>query len=174
MNQKRNKGFSLLEVLLAVVVITIAGLGAYSLFDSGVKSNNLTQAEDEAIQIANVYTDLASSDLTSASDNIPELLQNSGRLPSQYFSTATGSGSSIVTMHNAFGTLAFTSETANSFSVVIPLGCLSAKSEVPKNFFNKVRDMYSCQGSDTYSSSCLTPCGAGGVQTSLNLSFNMN
>ena len=174
MNQKRSKGFSLLEVLLAVVVVTVAGLGAYALFDSGVKSNNITDAEDEAIQIANVYTDLASSDLTSADDDIPTLLQNSGRLSSKYFSTATGSDSSSVSMYNAFGALNFTPVSAYSFSVQIPLGCLPENSTIPQNFFNKVRDLYNCDGSDTYSTACLVACVAGKSPTYLDLSFSIN
>ena len=133
MRQKHSRGFSLLEVLLAVVVITIAGLGAYSLFDSGVKSNNITDAEDEAVQIANVYTDLASSNLTAGVtvETLPALLQNSGRLSSKYFS-----GTTTVQMNNAFGTLNFTLPTAYSFAVAIPLGCLPTTSDIPKNFFN--------------------------------------
>ena len=166
---KHSKGFSLLEVLLAVVVITIAGLGAYSLFDSGVHSNNMTEAEDQVVQIANVYTDLASSDLTSATDNIPELLQNSGRLSSKYFS-----GTSAVQINNPFGALMFSNSTPYSFDVTIPLGCLPADSTIPKSFFNKVRDLYRCGGSDVYLDACVTACQVGQSPTLLNLSFSMN
>ena len=174
MNQKRNKGFSLLEVALALVVITVAGLGAYSLFDSGVKSSNITEAEDQAVQIANVYTDLASSNLTAGVtvETLPALLQNSGRLSSKYFS-----GTTTVQMNNAFGALDFSAAapTSYSFSVAIPLGCLPATSDIPKSFFNKVRDMYNCGTSDTYdAATCVTACVAGASPTYLDLSFSMN
>lgn len=169
MSQKHKAGFTLIEVMLALVVITIAGLGAYSLFDSGVKSNKITDAENEAVQIANVYTDLASAGLTSSDEDIPSLLKNSGRLSSKYFST----NSSSTVMMNAFGPLTFTSPTAYSFSVSIPLGCLPADSILPKDFFNKVRDMYSCNGSDSYSDDCVVAC-SGATSTYLNLSFSMS
>lgn len=169
MSKKLSRGFSLLEVLLAVVVITIAGLGTYSLFDSGVKSNNITDAEDEVVQIGNVYTDLASSNLTSADNDIPTLLKNSGRLSNKYFSAT-----SPVQINNAFGALTFSNNTPYSFDVAIPLGCLPEDSTIPKNFFNKVLDLYSCSGSDVYSDACMTTCKAGNSPTLLTLSFSMN
>jgi len=169
-----NKGFSLLEALLAIIVIVIAGLGAYSLFDSGVKSNNITEAEDEVVQIANVYTDLASSDLTSnvATVGIETLLQNSGRLSAKYFS------GSPVQLNNAFGALDFSVETPTpySFAVAIPLGCVPADSSLPEQFFKKVQDQYSCTAGgskDFEDCSSVLPC-KGPVHSSLTLYFNMN
>jgi len=185
MHHKQKKGFGLLEALLAIIVIVIAGLGAYSLFDSGVKSSNITDAEDEAVQIANVYTDLASSNLTTAKNDIPTILRDSGRLSNKYFSSSAGDSNTGVSMHNAFGELTFDSAnaTAYSFEVRIPLGCVQGdiknKSSLPAQFFSKVQDAYSCDatGSKDYTSAgCqgnVTPC-ATGTQSSIKLYFNMN
>lgn len=174
MNQKRIQGFGLLEVLLAVVVITIAGLGAYALFDSGVKSSKITDATDQVVQIANVYTDLSSADLTEniTGENIPALLQNSGRLSNKYFSSSSGS----VQMYNAFGALDFPAGTATSFSIDIPLGCVDVGSTMPKDFFNKVQDQYSCtaEGSKNFDDCAqVAPC-KGPLKSTLTLYFNMN
>lgn len=178
MKQTLCKGFSLLEVLLAVIVITVAGLGAYALFDSGIKSSNLSDATDEMVQIGNVYTDLASSDLTSnvAEDGIMTLLQNSGRLSNKYFTESDGS----TIMSNPFGTLTFSdAPTPYSFSVTVPLGCLPSDSLVPKQFFNKVQDLYSCDASggkdyDACASSAFAACSGAGSESKLTLYFNLN
>lgn len=169
-----NLGFSMLEVSLAIIIIVVAGMGAYELFSSGLKSNNITDAEDEAVQIANVYTDLASSDLTSnvATVGIETLLQNSGRLSAKYFS------GSPVQLNNAFGALDFSVETPTpySFAVAIPLGCVPADSSLPEQFFKKVQDQYSCTagGSKDFADcSPVLPCKES-VHSSLTLYFNMN
>ncbi|MES2204447.1 MAG: prepilin-type N-terminal cleavage/methylation domain-containing protein [Pseudomonadota bacterium] len=169
MNQKHKAGFSLLEVMLALVVITIAGLGAYSLFDSGVKSNNITEAESQVVQIANVYTDLASSDLTSNSDDIPTLLKDSGRLSSKYFSTSSS------VMYNAFGELTFSGATAYSFVLEVPLGSINDKSTVPDQFFKKVQDVYSCTPTgDKSECPAAVACTKASELRCLTLYFNMN
>lgn len=167
-------GFSLMEALLAIVVVAIAGLGAYTLFDSSSKTEHIAEATDEAVEIANVYTDLASSGLTSNGDDIPTLLQNSGRLSSKYFSS-----SSTVTMNNAFGQLSFSSVTPYSFVVTFPLGCSSdnvdSLSSIAGQFYSKVKDLYSCDasGDKTYATCSKTAC-VQGHQTSITLYFNMN
>lgn len=172
------RGFSLLEALLAIVVVAIAGLGIYSLFDSGVKTQNLSEATDEAVEIANVYTDLASSNLTSSDDDIPALLQKSGRLSSKYFS----SNRDAVEMYNAFGKITFSNVSAYGFTVTFPLGCFkgdaTSLSSTPGQFYSKVKDVYSCNdaGSKNYATDCapsVTTCTAGNTST-IKLYFNMN
>lgn len=180
MKYKCTQGFSLLETLLAVIVIMVAGLGTYSLFETGVKGAHLSDAADEAVQIANVYTDLASSNLTAAGNDIPMLLQNSGRLSSKYFSS-TSDG---VVMYNAFGEIKFNDEpSAYSFAVAFPLGCdtsdVTSPSSVPGQFFSKVKDIYSCTplGSKDYAADCsgqVTPCSRATKNTMIILYFNMN
>jgi prepilin-type N-terminal cleavage/methylation domain-containing protein len=176
MMPKSSRGFSLLEVLLAITVVTVASLGAYALFDSGIKSNNMADAENQAVEIANVYTDLASSNLTNdvAPDKIAGVLQNSGRLSNKYFS---GSASAVV-MRNAFGVLTFPEATAYSFSIKIPLGCLTnTNSNLPQQFLSKVQDSYSCNtaGSKVIAncSGAVTACSAG-TPSSLILYYNLN
>ena len=181
MKQKRcSSGFSMLEVMLAIIVIVVAGVGAYELFSSGLSKTNTADAEDEAVQIANVYTDLASSNLTTSGNDIPTLLQKSGRISTKYFSTS-GTGGDDVQMYNAFGTLTFTDATPYSFTVQIPLGCSSgdvmSDSSLPGQFYSKVKDSYSCtpEGSKEYSD-CTPkplPCTAH-TQTKITLYFNMN
>ena len=166
------KGFSLLEVMLALVVITVAGLGAYSLFDSGVKSSNITEAEGQAVQIANVYTDLASSNLTAGvtAATLPALLQNSGRLSSKYFS-----GTTTVQMNNAFGQVNFTGEaTPYSFIVEVPLGSINDTSSLPEQFFSKVKDVYSCDGAGAKVGCTVGACTAAASSRCIVLFFNMN
>lgn len=175
---RQQHGFSLMEAFLAIIVVVMAGLGAYTVFDSGTKNEHISEATDEAVQIANVYTDLASSDLTANGDDLPTLLQNSGRLSSKYFSSTD----SAVTMYNAFGALTFADVKAYSFSAIFPLGCftgdVTSESSVPGQFFSKVSDMYSCNpsGGKDYVKDCVpnvTKC-ASGEQTSITLYFNMN
>ena len=170
----------MLEVSLAIIIMVVAGMGAYELFSSGLASNNVTDAEDEAVQIANVYTDLASSNLTSGvtteASSVPTLLQNSGRLSTKYFSS-----SGDVAMYNSFGALTFSEATPYSFTVAIPLGCSSgdvtSNASMPAQFFSKVKDSYSCtsDGSKTYSNCTPKPlaCDAK-AQTVITLYFDMN
>lgn len=184
MNQKRSKGFSLLEVILALVVITSAGLGVYTLFDSGIKSNNLSDATNQVIEIANVYTDLASSNLTasvSEEADLVTLLQNSGRLPNKYFSSSstTGEGGAItttVTINNAFGTLDFSSPapTPYSFVVEVPLGSINDKSSAPDQLFSKVQDVYSCDAAGGKTDCSVEKCTGAQSSRCIKLYFNLN
>lgn len=176
MKKRRSLGFSLLEVLLAVVVITIAGLGAYSLFNSGISQNNISDATEEVVQIANVYTDLASSGLTNnvASEGIETLLQNSGRLSNKYFSSSTP-----LQMLNPYGALIFSSVTPYSYQLVVPLGCstgdVASLASVPGQLFSKVKDIYSCDatGDKDYATCTVTECAVG-TKSTITLFFNMN
>ncbi len=177
MNQKRSRGFSLLEVLLAVVVVVIAGLGAYSLFNSGISQNNISDATEEIVQIANVYTDLASSGLTNDvpdEEEIETLLQNSGRLSNKYFSSTTPPQ-----MLNPYGALIFSSATPYSYQLVVPLGCstgdVTSLASVPGQLFSKVKDIYSCDeiGDKDYAACKVTACAAG-TKSTITLFFNMN
>ncbi len=168
------RGFSLMEVILSVVILTVAGLGVYSLFNTGKSNLSLADAADQAVQIANVYTDLASSQLTTSDDDIPSLLKNSGRLSNKYFSLNSG-----VQIHNAFGIVTFSNVTPYSFVAIFPLSCGSGNvtsiSSVPGQFFTKVQDVYSCDssGSKDYASCAVTTCSHGQAST-ITLYFNMN
>ena len=149
--------------MLAITVVAIAGLGVYSLFHSGMDSYHMSDASQEMIEIANVFTDLASADLTSntSADVLVQNLQNSGRLPSRYFATVDGK----LVMVNSYAALQFSASTAYSFSVNVPLGCLDESSTVPAQFCSAVQDVYTC-GKDTLSSN---PC-----MRYLPLTFNLS
>ena len=166
--QKHQSGFSLLEAMLAIVIVGIAGIGVYSLFNSGLGSYHITDASNEIVEVANVYTDLASADLTATitTSNIVSTLKNSGRLSSKYFSN---DGTSMI---NAFSSLNFTSANAYSFTVSVPLGELASGSTVPSQFYSAVKDQYTCDGSHSYSDACVTTPETGG-STTITLVFNL-
>lgn len=156
MNKKRkvsvnypgNKGFSLLETMLAVIAVMIAGLGIYAVFSSGLSNNNLNSASSEMVEVANVYTDLASADLTSDLDetSIVTTLQNTGRLSGNYFASSTtkdpdtGKDVTAETMVNKFGGLVFANVTAYGFDVTVPLG---STGNPGAQFCQQLKDMYS-------------------------------
>lgn len=143
MSYLKNKGFALLEVMLAVIAVMIVGIGVYSVFSSGVNNNDLTAAATEMVEVANVYTDLASTDLTSTvidEDSIVTLLQNSGRLSSSYFGSAVNAeGDSVPKMINKFGALYFSTVKPYYFVVDVPLGNRGAPVD---QFCSQLKDSY--------------------------------
>lgn len=169
-----------MEALLAIIIVVMASLGVYSVFNSGSYEAHLSDATTQAVEIANIYTDLASSDLTGGTATVPELLQNSGRLSSKYFASDTDDK---VNIHNPFGQLAFTKTNAYSFSVDVPLGCFKGEvdnsASVPGQFFSKVKDMYSCDASGSKSyQTCINKQGVTACSptspTTITLYFSMN
>lgn len=143
MRYLKNKGFALLEVMLAVIAVMIVGIGVYSVFSSGVNNNDLTAAATEMVEVANIYTDLASADLTANVDetSIVTLLQNSGRLSSSYFGSDEDSDGELEPkMFNKFGELNFLSADSYSFVVDVPLGSREAPVD---QFCKQLQDSYS-------------------------------
>ena len=147
---KKQKAFGLLEVMLAVIVIMVAGLGVYATFNSGINNNNLNEAANEMVEIANVYTDLSSANLTSSltdETGLVTLLQNSDRLASSYFIAgspdSSDSAGTEAVMVNKFGQLSFSTITPYSFMVDVPL---SQKGSPVDQFCQQVNDVYAdCQ-----------------------------
>lgn len=63
---KKQQGFALLEVMLAVIVILAAGLGVTKLYQSVTENSNTTKTEDIAKQVAGI----ASQMLSASNDDI--------------------------------------------------------------------------------------------------------
>lgn len=146
---KKKSGFSLFDVMLAIVVIVVASIGVYVLFERGSTTNSITQAENQMVQIASVYSDLSAADLTNDigdSSSLETLLYNSQRLSEQYFDVTDGS---VANMMNGFGALTFSEATPFSFTVAVPLGCVSTT--VAQGFYNAVRDQYACDAAGSTS-----------------------
>ncbi len=57
---KKQSGFAMLEVVLAIVIIAIASFGVYKLYDASSASSKLSSEEDVISQIYNEATQLAS------------------------------------------------------------------------------------------------------------------
>lgn len=150
----------MLETLLAIVVITVAGLGVYGLFNSGLLSSQLSDVTDEMVEIANIYTDLSSADLTSSvtdEASLVAVLQNSGRLSAKYFTSVSDGTTTSASMVSAYGPISYTAANAYSFTACVPLGGTSADttSTVVSQFCNKVQDVYASCVADT-ANSCQT------------------
>ena len=147
----RQFGFSLLETLLAIIVITIAGVGVYSAFNSGLASSDLAGTVDEMVEVANVYTDLAATNLTSSINSSATLiaaLKNSGRLSADYFLTNADQTISLIDAYD--DAVQFSHVTPYSFTATVPLGVVwtgnkaTAASSVASQFCDQVQDVYAC------------------------------
>lgn len=168
---KKQSGFSLFDVMLAIIVIVVASIGVYALFERGSTTNSITQAEDQMVQIASVYSDLSAADLTNdvPATPIATLLYNSQRLSEQYFDLTGGTPPSD--MVNGFGLLTFSEASSYGFTVMIPLGCVSTT--VAQGFYNAVRDQYSCTvGGSTDYAECALTTGDGGCVSDITLYYD--
>lgn len=58
---KKQQGFALLEVMLAVIVILAAGLGVTKLYQSVTENSNTTKTEDIAKQVAGIASQMLSA-----------------------------------------------------------------------------------------------------------------
>ena len=169
---KKQLGFAMLDVLLAVIVVLLAFTGIYALFDRGVASNNMTQAQNQMIEMAGVFSDLSSAGLTndlSSGSQLAYLFQNSQRLASRYFYSTENS----IGMQNSFGELVLIGDgiTPYSFEAKVPLGC--ATEQEAERFFNAVRDEYSCVGdSDDFANCELDSTGCGNDVNTITLYYN--
>ena len=107
---RKQKGFSLLEALLAIVIIVAAGLGVTELYSSAEKKNKLKAIEQTIQQAAS-----ATSQLLSASNDVADVVTtqeviDSGLMPSNVIvggDTIVSSGAAITvttdaTIHNHY------------------------------------------------------------------------
>ncbi len=77
-NHKQHRGFAMLEVLLAIVIIAIASFGIYKLYNSASINSKLSAEEDLVSQIYNAATQMSFSN--SLQPTTTELF-NSGAFP---------------------------------------------------------------------------------------------
>ena len=79
---RKQKGFSLLEALLAIVIIVAAGLGVVELFTSAQKKNKLKATEEVIQQTASATSQLLSTSNDIADVVTTQMVIDSGLLPS--------------------------------------------------------------------------------------------
>lgn len=100
---KKQQGFAMLEVVLAIVIIAIASFGIYKLYDSSSTNSKLTNEENVISQIYNEATQLAS--LNSKQPSVEELV-NSGAFSSDMYKGGASEGASTVFV-GAFGDITY-------------------------------------------------------------------
>lgn len=83
------KGFSLLEALLAIVIIVAAGLGVVELFISADKKNKVNTTQTIVQQAASAMSQLLSTNYTSTGLNTASVVK-SGLMSSTYTTTSGG------------------------------------------------------------------------------------
>lgn len=166
-------GFAMLEVMLAVIVIVVASIGVFAMYRSSSNQTADTQIANQLMQIASTYSNLISASLTNSvtsQSSLISLLQNSGQLSSNYFSTGSGSSSSTV-INSVYGALSFDNVSEVSYKVTVPYPGRNLQQAVA--IFNQVSNSYTCVtncsiGDDSSNS---TNEGAEAV-TSFELQFN--
>lgn len=89
----RQRGFSLLEALLAIVIILAAGLGVVELFISADKRNKVNSTQQVVQQAGSAASQLISASYGDTSAATTQTVINSGLMSSSYVSS---DGKSIV------------------------------------------------------------------------------
>lgn len=85
---KKQQGFAMLEVVLAIVIIAIASFGVYKLYSSSSMSSKLSSEEDLVSQIYNQATQMAS--LNNGTQPTAEQLFNSGAFSTDDYPASDG------------------------------------------------------------------------------------
>jgi len=85
----KQKGFSLLEALLAIVIIVAAGLGVVELFISADKKNKAEATQTIVQQAASAMSQLLSASYNSTDLDTQDVVK-SGLMPSTYITSAGG------------------------------------------------------------------------------------
>ncbi len=112
---RKQQGFAMLEVVLAIVIIAIASFGVYKLYDSSSTNSKLSSEENVISQIYNEATQLAS--LNSQQPDLDTLI-NSGAFPSDMYTTS-GTGTTTSTAFiGAFGNITYSSDTNGTYSTI--------------------------------------------------------
>lgn len=114
---KKQQGFAMLEVVLAIVIIAIASFGVYTLYNSSSTSSKINSEEDVVSQIYNQATQMAAVNLKQPSES--ELV-NSGAFASDMYTTTedSKSGVSTTTFTGSFGEITYSSDDDGTYSVI--------------------------------------------------------
>ncbi len=113
---KKQQGFAMLEVVLAIVIIAIASFGVYKLYDSSSTNSKLASEEDTISQIYNEATQLAS--LYSKQPSQQDLV-NSGVFPSSMYKSSGSGSDSTSAFIGAFGDITYSAADDGSYSSIL-------------------------------------------------------
>lgn len=89
MKIKHANGFTLLEVMLALLILALSGYGVYSLYRSTQSSYTHDQLVQQVATLSTTYQQLSQAHLTQGlktADDFTQLMKNSMQLPATYFS----------------------------------------------------------------------------------------
>ena len=100
--KKSQRGFALLEAMLAVIVILAAGIGATKLYLSTKANSDLQKTEDLAQQVASAANQILSTSNNTDDTISTDLVANSGLISAGSVSTA---GDGTGTIISPFGTI---------------------------------------------------------------------
>lgn len=119
--KKKQSGFALLEVLLAVIVIAFSVGGSYYIYNYVLEQQKNSRTSNEIISMVSVYSSLYSSHLTSDIKTESDLINAfyaSNRLSENFFIVSDGT---VTKMTSAYGALSFSSITSTQFEVTVPV-----------------------------------------------------
>lgn len=111
---RKQQGFSLLEALLAIVIIVAAGLGVVELFISADKKNKLQATQQVVQQVSGAANQFLATSYDPADTLTTQHLIDSGLLP-ENIHTAT-------TINSPYGTITLTADetTREKFTITVP------------------------------------------------------
>ena len=119
--KKESLGFALLETLLALVIITIASLGIFALFQSASQQNKVNVTKNIIEQVSGIASELMHSNLSVTTDNVI----NSGLVAQSYLKTS-GSSTKLV---GPYGEINISTRNIPG-SYVVSIGPLSSSAAV--------------------------------------------
>lgn len=127
---KKNSGFAMLEVLLALVILAIGVTGVYFLYQRIQASVKSDQVRNQIITLVTNFSALSSlrltQDLKQGSDLI-NLFYSSNKLPDNYFNKSDQGSIQIV---NPYGVLNFSNVSSNAFTMLVPVGSADAGQQI--------------------------------------------
>jgi type II secretory pathway pseudopilin PulG len=122
MQLKRQIGFALLEVFLAVIVISLAAFGVIELFSTSKNKTDINSLSTEVNAIASAFSKLSTQGLLNnvkSSDDLIKALNASQLLPASYFNDS----GNLITLRNS--NITFASVSVNAFTINVPLDSIA-------------------------------------------------